>query len=141
MEYEYPERSGEEQHELQWSTKRVKDLIQAGNHDEEFTEMEMEMAPTKSYKEKLLGSIPGAFAQMCIANSQHFVEEDLDSDVEEITEGVAKVKLSKETKMRIRGAWENALIVKVFGRTVGFHYLHRSMMSLWKPQVELTAWT
>lgn len=101
----------------------MKDSIQACNHNEEFTEMKA--VPAKSYKEKLLGSIPSAFAQMCTTNRQQFVEEVSNSNVEEITEGVAKVKLSKETKMRISGAWENALIVKVFGRTVGFHYLHR----------------
>lgn len=99
MECEYPERSGEEQHELQQSTKRVKDSIQACNHNEEFTEMKA--VPAKSYKEKLLGSIPGAFAQMCTTNRQQFVEEVSNSNVEEITEGVAKVKISKETKMRI----------------------------------------
>lgn len=49
-------------------------------------------------------------------------------------EGVAIVKLSKETKARIRGAWGNALIVKMFGKFMGFHYLHRMVMSLWKPQ-------
>ncbi|KAK9999219.1 hypothetical protein SO802_018822 [Lithocarpus litseifolius] len=132
MECEYPVRSGEEQHELQRSTKRMKDPVQVGIHDDDPTKMEVAIA--KSYREKLLGSIPGAFAQMCTANSQQFVEEESDSDVEELIEGVARVNLSKETKIRIRGAWDNALIVKVFGRTVGFHYMHRSVMSLWKPQ-------
>lgn len=27
----------------------------------------------------------------------------------------------------------NALIVKVYGRTVGFNYLHREILALWKP--------
>ncbi|KAK9991239.1 hypothetical protein SO802_026224 [Lithocarpus litseifolius] len=91
----------------------------------------MEIGPTKSYKDKLLGTIPGAFAHMCTANSQHYEEEDLDSEVDEFMERVAKVKLSKETKARIRGAWGNALIVKVFGKSVGFHYLHR-MSAFWR---------
>ena len=30
-------------------------------------------------------------------------------------------------------SWNHALIVKVFGRTVGFHYLHSKVVSLWKP--------
>lgn len=102
MECEFPQRPGEEQHELQRSTKQVKESIQACSHDEEVTGIKV--APAKSYKEKLLGSILGAFAQMCTANSQQFVEEDFDSDVEKITEGVAKVKLFKETKMGIRRA-------------------------------------
>lgn len=36
-------------------------------------------------------------------------------------QGFAVVILSKETKQRIRAPWVKALIVKVLGRTVGFH--------------------
>ena len=51
--------------------------------------------------------------------------------MDEVTEEFAIVKLSKETKFKIKGVLSNALI---FGRTVGYHYLHRMAMSLWKPQ-------
>ena len=43
--------------------------------------------------------------------------------MEPLIEGMAEVKLSKETKTHIRASWSKALIVKVFGRTVGFSYL------------------
>lgn len=71
---------------------------------------------------------------MCIANRQQYGEEDSNNEMDEVIEGFAAVKPSKETKSKIRGVWSNKLIVKVFGRTVGYHYLHRMAMSLWKPQ-------
>ena len=56
-----------------------------------------------------------------------------ESSVEVIREGFAVVNLSRETKQRIRAPWTNALIVKVFGKTVGFNYLQSKLHTLWKP--------
>ena len=56
-----------------------------------------------------------------------------DSEVENLKEGFAAVKISKEFKNRIRAPWSDTLIVKVFGRIVGFTYLHSKLMALWKP--------
>ena len=55
-----------------------------------------------SYKDSLVGEIPGAYV-----NAFQFVkaredEEDSDTKREDLTEGMADVKLSKETKFRIR---------------------------------------
>ena len=52
-------------------------------------------------------------------------------------EGMVEVKLSKETKSCIRAPWSKALIVKVFGRSVGFHYLTFKINALWKPMAKL----
>ncbi|KAK9986765.1 hypothetical protein SO802_031716 [Lithocarpus litseifolius] len=46
---------------------------------------------------------------------------------------MAKVRLSKETKSQIREPWSKALIVKVFGRTVGFNYPTFKINALWRP--------
>ena len=54
-----------------------------------------------------------------------------------LTEGMAEVKLSKETKARIRAPWSRALIVKVYGRSVGFHYLAFRINALWKPTAKM----
>ena len=43
------------------------------------------------------------------------------------------IKLSKKTKMNIRSKWVHSLIVIVFRRTMGFHFLHFRIMHLWKP--------
>lgn len=64
-------------------------------------------------------------------------EYELDVDVEPLTEGMAEVRLSKETKSRIREPWSKALIVKVFGRIVGFNYLIFKINALWKPYARM----
>ena len=57
--------------------------------------------------------------------------------MEPLIEGMAEVNLSKETKTRIRAPWSKALIVKVFGRTVGFNYLTFKLNTLWKPATRM----
>ena len=51
----------------------------------------------------------------------------------ELVNGMVAVNLTLDTGKSIRSRWNHALIVKVFGRTVGFHYLHSKVVSLWKP--------
>lgn len=82
-------RSREEDDELQQSTKKVKEvhqLVTAGSAE-------------RSYKEKLLGEILGAYEQ-----AFEFVNEmvESDEDIAKISSRVAAVKLSSETKQRIR---------------------------------------
>ena len=38
-----------------------------------------------------------------------------------------------ELKQRIRALWVSSIIVKVFGQSVGYHYLHQKLHSLWNP--------
>ena len=47
------------------------------------------------------------------------------------------MKLSKETKSRIRAPWSKALIVKVYGRSIGFNYLTFKINVLWKPMAKI----
>ena len=60
-------------------------------------------------------------------------ESDSDEELKDICEGMAAIRLSRETKQCIRAPWTKALIVKVFGRTVGFNFLHAKLMGIWKP--------
>ena len=50
---------------------------------------------------------------------------------------MAEVKLSEETKAHIRAPWLKALIVNVYGRSVGFHYLIFKINALWKPTAKM----
>ena len=59
--------------------------------------------------------------------------EELDTELEPLIEGMVEVKLSKETKSRIGEPWTKALIVKVFGKIVGFNYLTFKINASWKP--------
>ena len=75
------------------------------------------------FKDKLVGETPGAFAQAFDFSDS--MEADIESEDDE-TKGEAQdgsvlVKLTRETKIRIRESWSKAIIVKL-GRTTGFNY-------------------
>uniref|UniRef100_A0A7N2MUV0 CCHC-type domain-containing protein n=1 Tax=Quercus lobata TaxID=97700 RepID=A0A7N2MUV0_QUELO len=95
--------------------------------------MSCDAVKTVSYRDTLIGDIPGAFAQAFSLDRADELDDDSDFEIEDITEGLVEVKLSKETKSRIRAPWSKALIVKVFGRSVGYNYLTFKLNDLWKP--------
>ena len=128
MEVEFcnePPRSSEEEDELGRSVKKFKESKEARQF----------VAPRVpvSYKDSLVGDIPGAYEQAFRYEKVWDEGEDSDIDIEPLVEVMAEIKLSKETKARIREPWSKALIVKVFGRTVGFSYLTSKINALWNP--------
>ena len=90
-----------------------------------------------SFKDKLVREILGAFAKAF--NFTDLMEDDAKSDdeVADLREGLTTVKLSKETKLRIRGPWTQTLIIKLYERTVGFNFLQSKLQLLWKPNGRL----
>ena len=86
----------------------------------------------KKFKESL-----GAYEQAFKLDNIWDDGEESDTEVEPLAEGMVEIKLSKETKARIRAPWSKALIVKVFGRTVGFSYLTFKINALWKPTARI----
>uniref|UniRef100_A0A7N2KS56 DUF4283 domain-containing protein n=1 Tax=Quercus lobata TaxID=97700 RepID=A0A7N2KS56_QUELO len=130
VEFSIPaQRSSETEDEFQRSVKKFKE----NNGARSF------LPPRKlvSYKDSLVGDIPGVYEQAFKFNKDW--EEDYESEIEmkPLTEGMTEVKLSKETKARIRAPWSRALIVKVYGRSVGFHYLTFKINALWKPTAKM----
>ena len=121
-EFSARERSSEEADELQRSTKKVKDAS-----------MGSVFGATISYKDKLVGEMPGAIAQAFNLNSDEDISDEPSLEVEGLHEGLLAVKLSPDMRKKIRAKWAFAIIVKVVGRTVGFHFLRNRVMSLWKP--------
>ena len=131
--------SKEEQEELSRSKKKVKDIRYAGFCDGQ------ESGPSSpirgvgswnqsmSFKDKLVGEIPGAYIQAF--NFGEAMEDDADSDeeVENLRQGLVAVKFSSNFKQHIRGPWARALIVKVYGKSVGFNFLQSKLLALWKP--------
>ena len=126
--------SREEEAELSRSTKMVKDI-----HHADFSELSSEnghsprsfregVLPNKSFKDKLVGEIPGAYAQAFDITDQMEDDADLDDEVAGLREGLAVVKLMKETKICIRGPWAKALIVKLYGRKIGFNFIQNKLM-------------
>ena len=86
-----------------------------------------------SYKETLVGELPSAFKQAFGFNHEMEFDAISNDEFENFPPGEVAVKLSGERKNKIRASWSNALIVKVFGKAVGFHFLHSRLNNMWKP--------
>ena len=131
--------SQEEQAELARSNKKVKNVNHAG-----FSESSDSRPPSPSqpqglwsrevsFKDKVVGEIPGAFTQAFNFGDLMKDDAESDDDVEALREGLVAVKFSKDLKQKIRNPWARALIVKVYGRSVGLSFLQSRLLSLWKP--------
>lgn len=131
--------SREEEAELVRSNKKVKNVSHAefdGHMNEDqasFAGMRSITRHPLSFKDRLVGEIPGAYSQAFNFTEAMDAEEESDSEITDLREGLIAVKFSKEQKHRFRSPWSKALIVKVFGKSVGFSFLHARLMSLWKP--------
>ena len=140
------ERSREEEAELSRSTKKVKESHCNDSQQRPFNginpnAMGSSQLPEpnnvkKSFKDKLIGEIPGAYAQAFdfFEYIDNGMESESDSEVDSLRQGVAAVSLSKATIQRIRAPWSSALIIKVFGRSVGYNFLLSKLHDLWKPK-------
>ena len=127
--------SREEEVELTRSNKKVKDSHHVNFSDrsrEDFSSQENQSpwnGPKASFKDKLVGEISGAFAQAFDFSDS--MEADIESDDDE-AEGESRearvpIKLTRETKIRIRGPWTKAIFVKLIGRTMGFNYIQTKL--------------
>lgn len=70
------------------------------------------------------------------------VSDDEENEVRNEDDVICPViKLTKEDKKWLRGLWKQTLIIKVMGRKVGYAYLLRRIIALWKPKgrMELVA--
>lgn len=131
MERERLKRSDEEEDTLTSSTKKFKDShLSTGDKGDKENGLRNKVG---SYKDKLVGAILGAFKQAFGFDSS--MQEDLDSndDEEQICEGSTKVCFSEEDKVRMRAPWQKALIIKTFGRRMGFSFLVDKVRNLWNP--------
>ncbi|XP_050241177.1 uncharacterized protein LOC126690089 [Quercus robur] len=86
-----------------------------------------------SYKDKLVGAIPGAFAQVFGFDSS--MQEDLESDNEEENDQDSSIRIgfTKEEKVRMRAPWQKALIIKTFRRRMVFSFLVERVQKMWNP--------
>ena len=127
MEIEYStltQHSSKEEDELHRSVKKFKESNGARSF--------LQPRSLVSYKDCLMRDISGAFEKAFKFDRTWEEHYDSNADLEPLTEGMAGVRLSKETKSRIRAPWSKALIVKVYSRSVGFHRLTFKINVLWK---------
>ncbi|KAL0012333.1 hypothetical protein SO802_007441 [Lithocarpus litseifolius] len=65
-------------------------------------------------------------------------EEDMDLDQDDDSNNASpQILLSREDKQRIRAPWRLALIIKAFGKSLGFKYVDYKIRAIWKPHGEL----
>nr|POE56127.1 hypothetical protein CFP56_63273 [Quercus suber] len=128
MERERLKRSDEEEDTLARSTKKFKESHRFQETTENGIGNKM-----GSYKDKLVGAIPGAFAQALGFDCS--IQEDVESDEEEeaVQDGNIRIGFSKEEKVRMRAPWQKALIIKTFGRRMAFSFLVERVRKMWNP--------
>ena len=121
-------RTREEDDVLQWGTKKVKenhhDLV---GHEPLCPGLDVE---GRSYRDRLVGVCPGAFEKAFDFENTLEMEAVTDNEADEGSLGEATVQLTGDMKGKIRAAWKDALIVKVFGKTIGYHFLISQLVSL-----------
>ena len=121
--------SREEEAELARSKKKVKDVHHFDFANDACENIHSQAfqntwgANQTTFKEKLVGEIQGAYAKAFDFTDFLDMEAESDEEMDELREGLVAVKLSRETKLRIRKPWANTLIIKLYGRTVGFNFL------------------
>ena len=123
------QRSSEEDAELEKSVRKDND----NPYDKPF----VPNRPQVSGKDSLHGDIPGAYAQAFRFDRVDKSKVESNTELDELVEGMVDVKLSQETKSRMRAPWTKALIVKMYGRTVGYNYLTFKFTTLWKPVAKM----
>ena len=124
----------EEEDSVRHSTKKKKDSHPPGNSNEvegSFRSPSTNPSYGPNYKDKLLGEIPSADEQAFFGTAMDDDGDIIDEEDVEPVEGEVVVSIPKEMKARIRASWSCSLIVKVFGRSVGYFFLVNKLRSLW----------
>lgn len=124
----------EEEDKLERSTEKFKDVHSKGEDlGNSIGKDDRPVHHLGSYKDRPVGAIPRAYIQAFGFESS--LEEEIESDEEKdvLCEGMIALKLSKEEKRRIREPWSQSIIVKTFGRNVGYMHLSFRLRTMWKP--------
>ena len=130
--------SCEEQEQLACSNKKVKNVNHVGFSESSDSrpsspnQTQGMWSRATSIKDKVVGEILGAYTQAFNFGDLMEDDEESDDEVEALKEGLVAVKFSRELKQKIRNLWARALIVKVCGRSIGFNFLQKRLLALWK---------
>lgn len=86
-----------------------------------------------SYKESVTGEKGRSVTNFGDSGSEGYVSDD---DVVEVADddtwfGVGR---TREEKIKARRPWRNSLIIKLVGRSIGYHYLYKRIQAMWGTQ-------
>ena len=88
-----------------------------------------------SYKDSLVGVLPGAYENAFFGNNMEEdggVSSDEEGDGDSPEDGEVVIRFTRDLKQKIRAPWSTSLIVKVFGRSVGYVFLVNKLKFMWK---------
>ncbi|KAJ4844777.1 hypothetical protein Tsubulata_003486 [Turnera subulata] len=90
-----------------------------------------------SYKEMLAGAQDTPMADLEQELEDYYADSGSDEEEDE-DEECPVIRLSSDLKKRIRRPWLKTLFIKVLGRSVGYRFLHRSLLNQWKLKGQVT---
>ncbi|OMP00874.1 Endonuclease/exonuclease/phosphatase [Corchorus olitorius] len=137
--------SVEESDLLQRSTKRFKDQVNTMDvelaHSEHarpnfsqspLVESSSHQLVHRTYRDKLVNQADDL--QISYTSFSRFLDEDSDLEEEDDQDDTPVILLSKEEKNRLRKPWIHSIIIKTYGKSVGYNYLYPKIMAQWKPK-------
>ena len=126
------QRSPEEVDSLARSNKKLKDhhLDHHSEWDNTHSKANFSTGGFASYRDRLVEAIPRAFEQAFGLGQAGEKEAEANVEEDSLCDGFAAVALSKEDKERIRAPWTSSLIVKSFGRSLGYMFLSSKIREL-----------
>lgn len=110
---------------LERSTKRFKDVVSVIPTDVSMVETPLVL----SYKDTLMDS--GESISMNFSTPFDYVDDLCDE--EDADPKMPQIRLSRADKARMRAPWKLAIIVKTFGKSVGYNFLFPRVKAQWKP--------
>ena len=129
------QRSPEEVDSLARSNKKLKD--HHSDHQSEWdsthSKPTLSTGGFGSYRDRLVGAILGAFEQAFGLSQVGEKEAEADVEKDSLCDGFVAIALSKEDKERISAPWTSSLIMKSFGRSLGYMFLSSKIRELWRP--------
>ncbi|CAN0917927.1 hypothetical protein LINGRAHAP2_LOCUS30580 [Linum grandiflorum] len=85
-----------------------------------------------SFKEKLIGVRPSA----CAARSEFLLDDDIQAKIKVVYVDnnplKPRVDFDDDLEEELARSWRHVLVVKVYGRSVGYYYLSNKLATLWK---------
>lgn len=124
--------SAEEQDSLERSTHKLKNTIttQASQMAEQIQDVQTSGSPAPfSYKDKLVRDL---FMNFSTSISHSMRDIDLDPEIINTYNSPTFIPIDSEEKKRLYQPWVHALIIKLFGRKIGYKYLLSKLSAIWK---------
>ena len=90
----------------------------------------------RSYKDSLVCPESNWENHSGLDSETPFEEEDSDIDCD-TDDKYPSISLSKVEKLRLQAPWRSALIIKAFGKSVGYRFIDAKIRALWNPQGDL----